>query len=479
MNRQFGLKTKFLATIGFLVVIAVGGELYSVLAARHLRNQTLEELNAGARRLDQSRQIAISIANMRVAMRGVSMFSMMKNPQQVHKARATFDASVSDMRTVLQEMEKAELTAEERAAVTQIRSGADQWLAGFGQFADLSQAGHGDQASVLALKTLTPIIDSLQQRTAELGRINRTRQDNATERTRTSMRTSELLNWTLALFVCAVGCASLLLVSVMAKALREIAASIGTGAREVSAAATQVSSASQSLAQGSSQQAASLEETSAAAQQINSMAQRNTENSQTSVKIVADSGVKFDEANRALEQMVVASNEIETSSDKISKIIKVIDEIAFQTNILALNAAVEAARAGEAGMGFAVVADEVRNLAQRCAQAARDTAGLIEESIATAGDGNAKLDQMAGAVRSMTQSAVRVKSLVDEVNLGSQEQARGLEQISRSIVEMEQVTQKTAAEAEESASASEELTAQSQSMTSIADRLSVLVDGAV
>ena len=134
-----------------------------------------------------------------------------------------------------------------------------------------------------------------------------------------------------------------------------------------------------------------------------------------------------------------------------------IDEIAFQTNILALNAAVEAARAGEAGLGFAVVADEVRNLAQRCAQAARDTAALIEESIATSSDGNSRLDQMAGAVRSMTQSAVRVKSLVDEVNLGSQEQTRGMEQISRAILQMEQVTQTTAAGAEQGASAGAEL----------------------
>ncbi len=155
--------------------------------------------------------------------------------------------------------------------------------------------------------------------------------------------------------------------------------------------------------------------------------------------------------------MVQKMKEIDGSSQKIARIIKVIDEIAFQTNILALNAAVEAARAGEAGLGFAVVADEVRNLAQRCAQAARDTASLIEESIETSRDGNARLDQMAGAVRAMTENSLQVKSLVDEVNSGSQDQTRGMDQIAHAVLQMEQVTQKNAAAAEQSASAGTEL----------------------
>jgi len=183
------------------------------------------------------------------------------------------------------------------------------------------------------------------------------------------------------------------------------------------------------------------------------------------------------DANRKLEQMVGSMKDINSSSDKISKIIKVIDEIAFQTNILALNAAVEAARAGEAGMGFAVVADEVRNLAQRCAQAAKDTAGLIEESIAKSTEGSAKLDQVAEAIRSITENATQVKTLVDEVNLGSQEQARGIEQVAKAISQMEQVTQKTAANAEESASAGEELSAQAETLRGIVERLTEMVGG--
>jgi methyl-accepting chemotaxis protein len=170
--------------------------------------------------------------------------------------------------------------------------------------------------------------------------------------------------------------------------------------------------------------------------------------------------------------------EIIGSSGKISKIIKVIDEIAFQTNILALNAAVEAARAGSAGMGFAVVADEVRNLAQRCASAARDTAALIEESIATSNGGKEKLAQVVAAIQSITGSSARVKELVTEVDHGSREQSRSIEQISAAIHQMERVTQNTAANAEQSAAASLDMNSQAEAMKQIVARLKALVGGA-
>ena len=229
----------------------------------------------------------------------------------------------------------------------------------------------------------------------------------------------------------------------VAKTLTRSVSELKEGAEQVASAASQVSSSSQSLAQGSSEQAASLEETSASSEEINSMARKNTENARSAADLVTQSQQKFVETNQSLQEMVAAMSEINTHSGKISKIIKVIDEIAFQTNILALNAAVEAARAGEAGMGFAVVADEVRNLAQRCAQAAKDTAALIEESIAKSNDGKRKVDQVAAAIREITDESIKIKTLVDEVNLGSQEQARGIEQIGKAITQMEQVTQKS------------------------------------
>ncbi len=262
------------------------------------------------------------------------------------------------------------------------------------------------------------------------------------------------------------------------KSLRQAVEELGETARQITGAATQVESSSQNMAEGSSHQAATIEETSAASSEINSMAQRNTENSRTTADMVTQSQVRFEETNQSLEEMVHAMDGIASSSQKISKIIKVIDEIAFQTNILALNAAVEAARAGEAGMGFAVVADEVRNLAQRCAQAAKDTSELIEDSIQKSQGGKTKVDHVAEAIRTITAESAKMKLLVDEINLGSIEQARGIDQITRSITDIEQITQSSAASAEQSAGAAQQLNAQAHSMEDVVDRLTIMVDGA-
>jgi methyl-accepting chemotaxis protein len=257
--------------------------------------------------------------------------------------------------------------------------------------------------------------------------------------------------------------------------LRRAISGLLEGAEQVASAAAQVSSSSQSLAQGASEQAASLEETSASTEEIDSMARKNSENSRTAAGLMAATERRFVDANQSLDRMVGAMDEINAHSAKISKIIQVIDEIAFQTNILALNAAVEAARAGEVGMGFAVVADEVRNLAQRCAQAAQDTSALIAESIAKSDEGKAKVDQVAQAIRTITDEAGRVRTLVDEVNVSSQEQTRGIEQVAKAVTQMGKVVQDGAAGAEQGASAAEELTAQSASLKDIVQGLAAMV----
>jgi methyl-accepting chemotaxis protein/methyl-accepting chemotaxis protein-1 (serine sensor receptor) len=229
------------------------------------------------------------------------------------------------------------------------------------------------------------------------------------------------------------------------------------------------------LSKGASDQAASLEETSASMEEMASMTRRNAENSEQAAKLMVESERVIGEANTSLAQLVTAMNGIQDSSGKIAKIIKTIDEIAFQTNILALNAAVEAARAGEAGMGFAVVADEVRNLAQRSAQAAKDTAALIEDASNRARDGGDKVSRVESSIVAVTDSATKVKALVDEISVASRQQAQGIDQVTQAIAQMEKVTQTTAATAEESAAASQELNSQAEESTRVVTQLEQLV----
>ena len=266
-----------------------------------------------------------------------------------------------------------------------------------------------------------------------------------------------------------------LVVTSVSRRLEEAVLSLNEGAQQVVSTSEQVAGSAQSLSQGASQQAASLEETSASMEEMASMTRRNAENTRQAVTLVTDVHGRVNESQAALTDMVSSMSAIQESSVKVSKIIKTIDEIAFQTNILALNAAVEAARAGEAGMGFAVVADEVRSLAQRSAQAAKDTAGLIEESITKAQTGSAKVEQVASAIAGITESVNRVKGLVDEVSEASHQQTQGLDQVATALSQMEKVTQGTAATAEESAAASEELSAQANTTMEVVHQLRVLV----
>ena len=243
---------------------------------------------------------------------------------------------------------------------------------------------------------------------------------------------------------------------------------------QVGQAATQLLTTSQLMSSSSVQLNQAADESSGALGKVAQGVRANADNAAMANQLVTQTSSAAQSGQGRMEEMSTAMSAINTSAQQIAKIIKVIDEIAFQTNILALNAAVEAARAGEAGMGFAVVADEVRNLAQRCAQAARDTSTLIADSIAKSNEGKTKVDEVAGAVRTITEESSKVKVLVDEVSLGSEEQTRGIEQVSKAITQMEQVTQRSAASAEEGAAAAEELNAQSATMRDLVGRLAAL-----
>jgi methyl-accepting chemotaxis protein len=259
------------------------------------------------------------------------------------------------------------------------------------------------------------------------------------------------------------------------RVLQNVSTSLSDGSNQVAAAAAQVSSASQNLAEGANEQAASLEETGSSLEEMASMTQRNSENAQKANDLAKQARAAADKGANDMQTMSAAMETIKVSSGDIAKIIKTIDEIAFQTNILALNAAVEAARAGEAGMGFAVVADEVRNLAQRSAQAAKETAEKIEGSISKTGQGVEIGAKVAQTLNDIVTKVRQVDELVSEVAGASREQSQGITQINTAVGQMDKVTQGNAASAEESASAAEELSAQAESMKeSVAELLKLV-----
>ena len=235
----------------------------------------------------------------------------------------------------------------------------------------------------------------------------------------------------------------------------------------VGSGAAQVAAASRSLAQGASEQVAAVEDISGSARQTSFMATANVGKTQSVSDLVAREQNQFAASAPLLGDMVSAMEKIDTAGNRISKINKVIDEIAFQTNILALNAAVEAARAGEAGLGFAVVADEVRNLAQRCTQAARETAILIADSIVCTESGRHKVGEVATAISALAEQSVSMGTLVNEVQAGSFEQRQSIERIETSLNKIEEVTQQAAAGAEEGSAAAEELSAQAAALHDI------------
>jgi hypothetical protein len=270
---------------------------------------------------------------------------------------------------------------------------------------------------------------------------------------------------------------SFLFATRIGKVIHGLAGSIMSGSSEVSSASGQVMNAGNSLASSSSEQAASIEEASASLEEMAGMTKLTTAHADKASKLMGTAHASAMQGNSQMAEMSHAMSEIKKSSDDIAKIIDAIDQIAFQTNILALNAAVEAARAGEAGAGFAVVADEVRNLAQRSAEAAKETADQISQAIGKSAQGVTICEKVDASLHSIVDSLGQVDTLVQEVAQASKEQNKGIEQLNVAMSKMDQVVQSNAASSEETASASHQLNAQAKALDGAASQLFLFIDG--
>jgi methyl-accepting chemotaxis protein len=442
-----------------IILLLIAVALTAVINLRHIASEAASIKEDSVPSLSQSSTMNVTLAEgfIRVILAGEApnneeRESFLKQLEGLSAANSeAFDAYAKSV-TDPEDQQNFRVFSEKRAAFRKIRA----------DFVALIRADKDAEANKLLHDVLVPA----QMEYSKAGDILTQYNRRLAEESATGIVTNTIATiWTVTIVA-----AGALLVGIVfgmvvirgvSKQLHSLGQALGSGADQVTSAATQVASSSQSLAQGASEQAASLEETSSSLEEMSGMTNRNAENATKANELARQARQAADTGAGDMQAMSAAMNDIKVSSDDIAKIIKTIDEIAFQTNILALNAAVEAARAGEAGMGFAVVADEVRNLAQRSAQAARETADKIEGAITKTTQGVEITEKVAKSLGEIVDKARQVDQLVGEVCTASREQSQGVQQITSAVTQMDKVVQSNAASAEESASAAEELNAQS------------------
>jgi methyl-accepting chemotaxis protein/carbonic anhydrase len=406
----------------------------------------------------------------------VKDYQFTKNPadfQRYSKLREETLPLFAEAKKQFVEPERQKLIAEATAKF-------DEQFADFKELVGLGKQQGSSSRATAALKDMLADGDAVMERIEQLEEEAIADQNKAEPIIQARFqRTQSILLW-LGLAATALGAAlAFIIARSITGPMKAIATNLASGADQTSAAAAQVSEASQSLAEGASEQAASLEETSSSLEEITSMTKRNAESAAQTKTIAGQTRAAADSGATDMAEMKQAMDAIKVSSGEIAKIVKTIDEIAFQTNILALNAAVEAARAGEAGAGFAVVAEEVRNLAQRSAVAARETAAKIEDSVSKSEHGVRISGKVAESLQQIVEGARTMDSLVGEIATASQEQTQGIGQVNMAVSQMDKVTQGSASNAEETAAAAEELNAQALSLQESAANLQRMVGGAV
>lgn len=403
-------------------------------------------------------------------------YAAARDPGLKTQYAAAVEVSKAKLATAMKVYEGTIINETDRGLFARITESTTTYYQTLDHVVELGQSGKLDESTSYLFANGPPAYKPLGEAIGVEIAYNRKSADDSTAAALALAHTGQI--WALLLTLSAAAAGSVLtwiVVQGITQALTSATNLLTDGAEQMKLAAGQVATSSLSLAEGATRQAATVEETAASAEEIGSMARSTSTNALSAADSVRKTVTDIQGANQKLQTLVKAMAEINEASGKISKIIKVIDEIAFQTNILALNAAVEAARAGEAGLGFAVVADEVRSLAQRSAQAAKDTAELIEGAIQKIQEGNYQVMEVERALATSNTQSSHINDLVEQISLSSGEQTKGLSQIMTAVGEMARAAQSTAATAEESAAASEQLHAQVESVSEIVGDLRSLI----
>ncbi len=477
MFRNMKLGTKLYLGFGVILFLLLASGLYSVMQTRSVSNQykqvIQEDLEAA---LESFGMRAWAAAEIKATKDAIIRH---ENPQDLEKGMKEFEearAKVVEYRQKLNDAEKkGHLNEDEKEKLYQFdqeqKELADAWekakniLLGGGTSAEADAVMRGKGRKVL--EVVADMVRGI--RAGALQAASRADAD--------ASRTNRIMLIAIgAILLLGMG-AAVFITSTTNRHLRGIIEGLNDTSDQVASASHQVSSASQRLAEGAAEQAASLEETSSSLEEMSSMTTQNSDNANQANIVMVEMAQVIEQAAGAMSSLTAGMREISVASDQTAKIVKTIDEIAFQTNLLALNAAVEAARAGEAGAGFAVVAEEVRNLAMRAADAAKNTANLIEDTVKKTGAGSEMVNKTNEAFKDVADRSKKVKDLVGEIAAASHEQSQGVGQINTAVTEMDKVVQSNAASAEENASASEELNAQADNMKDLVSQLVALVGG--
>ncbi len=478
MNRPMTIGKKLLGSFGVMLATAIALSLGAFWQVRSLTADLNNAVHVTARKQALAGEIEAATGQMTIADENLLIGSILQRPAMVTQGKDQFRAqmaltqrALADYQTVVEAGNSPEALNALQQGLASVSRAHEDMLANLdkGQFDAVQKTF--DEAVLPRAKEIgvqsQGLVDQEKTRLAEV--------------IRSAESDSTRGMWMIAMLFLASLAAGAVVLWVIRQAnsqLHSLALEVATGSRRVGRAAAQVSSASQSLAQYASEQAAALEETSASMQEMRAVTHKNNDNSRGTASLMNASMEKVGAAELTIREMSVSMHEISVSGEKITKVVKLIDDIAFQTKILSLNAAVEAARAGTAGAGFAVVAEQVGHLAQECAEAARSTAEMIDGTVAGVRDGSQKLVKAAEAIQEVVKHSGQVKVLVDEVHMGSQEQARGIDQVARAVTQMQEVTQKTASNAEEGAASGRELDGHAERLNTLVGKMHELVGGA-